>query len=185
MKALIVYGTRYGATAGTSEEIARILRAKRFNVRAVNAKKKKVDDISEFNLIIVGSGIKNNKWTKESERFLKKFNKKLAKKKVAIFVSTGLWSIYAYLGKTDSMERARRKYLEENAEKYSLNPVDMVIFGGLLNFEKLGLTAQKTIGKLWRKFEEAGFENKYGIYDTRDWKTIQNWTEELVKKVRS
>ena len=77
MKALIVYGTRYGATAGTSEEIARILRAKRFNVRAVNAKKKKVDDISEFNLIIVGSGIKNNKWTKESERFLKKFNKKL------------------------------------------------------------------------------------------------------------
>ena len=83
------------------------------------------------------------------------------------------------------MERARRKYLEENAEKYSLNPVDMVIFGGLLNFEKLGLTAQKTIGKLWRKFEEAGFENKYGIYDTRDWKTIQNWTEELVNKVRS
>ena len=59
MKALIVYGTRYGATAGTSEEIARILRAKRFNVRAVNAKKKKVDDISEFNLIIFGSVFKN------------------------------------------------------------------------------------------------------------------------------
>jgi hypothetical protein len=47
------------------------------------------------------------------------------------------------------------------------------------------LTAQKKIGKLWRKYEEAGFEKKYGIYDTRDWKTIQNWTEELVKKVRS
>ena len=26
MKALIAYGTRYGATAGTSEEIAKILR---------------------------------------------------------------------------------------------------------------------------------------------------------------
>jgi menaquinone-dependent protoporphyrinogen IX oxidase len=184
MKALIVYGTRYGATAGTSKEIARILRAEKFDVKVVNAKEEKADDISEFNLIIVGSGIKNNRWTTESERFLKKFNKKLAKKKVAIFVSSGLQAIFAYLGKTDSMKRARIKHLEEKAEKYSLNPVDMVIFGGLLNFEKMGLTAQKTIGKLWRKIEEVGFEKKDGIYDTRDWKTIQNWTEELVKKVR-
>jgi len=30
MKALIVYGTRYGATAGTSEEIAKVLRDEGF-----------------------------------------------------------------------------------------------------------------------------------------------------------
>ena len=37
-KALIVYGTRYGATAGTSEEIANVLRQEGLEVRVVNAK---------------------------------------------------------------------------------------------------------------------------------------------------
>jgi menaquinone-dependent protoporphyrinogen IX oxidase len=46
-KALIVYGTRYGATASTSEEIAGGLRQEGFDVRVVNAKKDKVKDINE------------------------------------------------------------------------------------------------------------------------------------------
>src|SRR4030065_105891 len=37
-KALIVYGTRYGAAASTSEEIAKILRQEGVEVRVVNAK---------------------------------------------------------------------------------------------------------------------------------------------------
>ena len=72
MKTLIVYGTRYGATASTSEEIAKVLRDEGFAVRVVNAKEEKVDDISEYELIIVGSGMKINRWTKEPENFLKK-----------------------------------------------------------------------------------------------------------------
>jgi len=56
MKTLIVYGTRYGATVGTSEEIAKVLRNERFVVRVVNAKEEKVLNISEYELIIVGSG---------------------------------------------------------------------------------------------------------------------------------
>jgi menaquinone-dependent protoporphyrinogen IX oxidase len=58
MNALIVYGTRYGAIASTSEEIARVLRDEGFDVRVVNAKKEKVNDISGYELIIVGSGLK-------------------------------------------------------------------------------------------------------------------------------
>lgn len=42
VNALIVYGTRLGATASTSEEIARILREEGLEVRVVNAKKEKV-----------------------------------------------------------------------------------------------------------------------------------------------
>ena len=36
-KALIVYGTRYGAAASTSEEIAKALRQQGFEVEVVNA----------------------------------------------------------------------------------------------------------------------------------------------------
>jgi len=185
MKTLIVYGTRYGATASTSEEIARVLRDEGFDVRVVNAKEEKVDDISEYKLIIVGSGMKIDRWTKEPENFLKKFKKELKKKKVAVFVSSAIQVVYVYEGNTEAMERAQRKYLIEKAEKYSLNPIAMTIFGGILNYDKLGLLTRKTVGQLWRKFEEIGFEKKDGIYDTRDWEAIRKWTKELAHKACS
>ena len=183
MKALIVYGTRYGATTGTSEEIANVLRDESFNVRVVNAKEEKVDDISEYELIIVGSGMKIDRWTKEPEKFLKKFKKELTKKKVAIFVSSAIQAIYVHEGDTEAIERAQRKYLKEKAEKYSLNPIAMIIFGGVLNYDKLGLLTKKTVGQLWRKYEAMGIEKINGIYDTRDWEAIRKWTKELANKV--
>ena len=184
MKTLIVYGTRYGATAGTSEEIAKALRNEGFDVRVVNAKEEKVDDISEYELIIVGSGMKIDRWTKEPEKFLKKFRKELTKKKVAIFVSSAIQAIYEYEGNTEAMGRAWNKYLEEKAEKYSLVPIAMAIFGGVLPYDKMGWMARKTVGQLWRKFEEAGYKKKNGLYDTRDWDAIRNWTKELARKIR-
>ena len=85
-KALIVYGTRYGAPASTSEEIAKTLRQEGIEVQVVDAKKEKVKDMTEYDLVIVGSGIQINRWTSESEAFLKKYQKELAKKKLALFV---------------------------------------------------------------------------------------------------
>ncbi|MEM4508020.1 MAG: hypothetical protein QXY19_06800 [Archaeoglobaceae archaeon] len=40
VKVLIAYGTRYGATAGTVEEIAKILRDEGFDTKVVNLKEK-------------------------------------------------------------------------------------------------------------------------------------------------
>ena len=185
MKSLIVYGTRYGATAGTSEEIAKVLREEGFTSRVVNAKEEKVDDISEYSLIIVGSGMKIDKWTKEPEQFLKKFKNELTKKKVALFVSSGVQAIYEYERNTEAMERAWRKYLEAKAEKYSLNAIAMAIFGGIFPYDTMGWITRKTVGQLWKKYEEAGFEKKDGIYDTRDWDSIRKWTKELARKVRA
>ena len=71
MKTLIVYATRYGATALTSQEIAKILREENFEVKVVDAKKEEIKDISEFKLVIVGGGLKMGKWTRESDDFLK------------------------------------------------------------------------------------------------------------------
>ena len=44
MKTLIVYGTRYGATTGTSEEIAKIFQGEGFDVKVANAKEEKIKD---------------------------------------------------------------------------------------------------------------------------------------------
>jgi len=56
-RGLIVYGTSFGATKGTSEEIARILREENFDIKIVNAQEEKVKDISEYELVIVGSSL--------------------------------------------------------------------------------------------------------------------------------
>lgn len=54
-KALTFFGTRYGATTNTSEEIAGVLRKEGMEARVVDAKKEKIEDISEYDLVVVGA----------------------------------------------------------------------------------------------------------------------------------
>jgi menaquinone-dependent protoporphyrinogen oxidase len=86
LRALIVYGTRYGATEGTAEEIAKVLREENFDVKVVNAQEEKVKDISDYSLVAVGSGVACGRWISEAEDFLKKFMKDFGNKKLALFV---------------------------------------------------------------------------------------------------
>jgi menaquinone-dependent protoporphyrinogen IX oxidase len=184
MKALIVYGTRYGATAGTAEEIAKILRSEGVDVRIVNAKEEKVDSISEYDLILVGSGLQMDKWTREPEEFLKKHRDELATKKLAFFVSSASWPIAMKEGKPEEREKIFQKHLLEKAAQYSLEPIAMGLFGGVWNYNKMGWVARKAMEGVKKKLAEVGFEEKDGVYDTRDWDEIRKWTKELIKKVR-
>ena len=178
-KSLIVYGTRYGATASTSEEIAATLRKEGIEVQVVNAKEQKVKDISQYSLVIIGSGIQINKWTGEPEDFLKKFQKELATKKVALFVSSGAQAIAEHEGKHEEIERGKKKYLQDKAAKYNLQPVALGLFGGVYDFNKWPWWAGKAKPIVKQQLEAAGFKETNGIYDTRDWNAIRNYAREL------
>jgi len=183
-KALIVYGTRYGATKSTSEEIAKVLQEEGLEVKVVNARKEKVKDISPYDLIIVGSGMQMGKWTGEPENLLNEFQKELVNKKVAIFVSSAAQALIEYEKKTEEIENNRKQYLEEKAAKYNLQPISMIILGGVWDFNKMNFLFRKTLASFKPRIEAAGFkEIKPGLYDTRDWKTIRTWAKELASKV--
>jgi menaquinone-dependent protoporphyrinogen IX oxidase len=186
-KALIGYGTRYGATEMTSEEIADVFRQEGLDVKVVNLKKDKVKDITEYELVVVGSGIQINKWTKEPEKFLKKFQKELAKKKVALFVCCG--STEPLDDKTDkakSIETARTKYLEEKAAKYNLQPLALGLFGGVYNFNNVPWLFGKFMQAVKPQLEAVGVpETEPGLYDTRDINAIRNWAKEVAQKGQS
>ena len=185
MKTLIAYCTRYGATASTSEKIAGGLREEGFDVRVVNVKKEKVKDISEYDLVIVGAGMQVMRWCGDSEKFLNKFQDELREKKTAIFVSSGTRAVLKYDGDTEAMEKEWTKNLVEKAEKFSLSPVALGMFGGVWDYNKMGFVWRKTMGPFRMKLEEAGFEEQEpGVYDTRDWQEVQEWTKDLVQKVR-
>jgi menaquinone-dependent protoporphyrinogen IX oxidase len=181
-KALIVYGTRYGAAAATSDTIAEVLRKQGVDVRVVDLKKEKVREISGYDLIIVGSGIKMNMWTGAAQRFLKKFKNELAKTKVALFVCCG--STHPpddEEEKSAVIERARSKYLKEKAAQYNLRPVAMGLFGGIYDFNKMSWFFKKVMGEMKQQMEAAGVkQTKPGVYDERDVKAIQEWAKKLL-----
>ena len=186
-KALIVYGTRYGATAMTSEEIADVFRQEGLDVRVVNLKDEKVKDINDYELVVVGSGIKIKKWTKEPEKFLKKFQKELANKKTAIFISCGArFPLDEKAEVEKEIEYARTKYLEEKAAKYNLQPIALGLFGGVYNFNKMGWFFRKTLSAVKPQLEEAGVkQTEPGLYDTRDINAIRGWAKELAQKINA
>lgn len=175
-KALIVYGTRYGAAASTSEEIAKVLRQEGLEVRVVNAKDEKIKVIAEYDLVVVGSGIQIDRWTGEPEEFLKKLSKNLVAKKVALFVCCGSASGEA---KPGAAERARRKYLEEKAVKYGLHPIAFGLFGGVYNYNAVPWWAKKAMEADKPRIAAAYRESQPGVYDTRDWEAIRTWAKEL------
>jgi menaquinone-dependent protoporphyrinogen oxidase len=184
MKALIVYGTRYGATNGTSEEIAKVLRDEDFDVTVVNAKEEKVKDTAAFELVIVGSGMQMGKWTGEAEDFLKRFQKELAAKKVAIFVSS-MKTVTEREGKIGEVEKQRKVDLDDKITKYDLHPSGVGFFGGVLDFNKMNIITRKIFGFIRPQLEKDGFnESPPGVYELRDWDEIRGWAKELAAKAR-
>ncbi len=183
MKTLIAYGTRYGATATTSEEISRVLQEQGHDVSVVDLKKGKVKNISDYDLVIIGSGMRMFRWVGEAEKFIKKFQKELRQKKTAIFVSSGAQALHKFDGATEEMDTAWTKYLVEKAEKYSLQPSMMAIFGGVWDYNKMGFPFKQTMIPFQEKLREAGIqESEPGVYDTRDWDEIRNWARALAEQ---
>ncbi len=184
MKTLIVFGTRYGATAGTSEEIAKVLREEGFDVKVANAKKEKIKDISEYELIIVGSGMQMGKWTGQADDFLKKFRKELDQKKLAVFAST-MKTVSEREGKTEDVAKMRKAAVEDKVAQFNLHPISLGFFGGVMDYNRMGFLFKKTMGFLKPQLEKDGFkETQSGLYDLRDWDEIRGWARELAGKAR-
>jgi menaquinone-dependent protoporphyrinogen oxidase len=184
MKALLVYGTRYGATATTSTEIAKVLAEEGLDVKVVNAKEEKIKAVSEYDLIIVGTGVQMGKWTGEVEDFVKRFQTQFAQKKLAVFVSS-MKTIDEREGKLDKVEEARKWDIDGKIEKYGLQPIAIGFFGGVLDFNKMNFLFRRTMGFIKPQLEKDGFkQTQPDVYELRDWEEIRKWAKELAQKAR-
>jgi menaquinone-dependent protoporphyrinogen oxidase len=184
LETLIVYGTRYGASAVTAQEIAEVLRSKGFTVKVADVKKEKIKDISPYQLIVVGSGMQMGKWTGEAEDFLKKHQKELANKKLALFAST-MKMVPEREGKPEEVEKIRKTALDEKIAKYNLSPIATGFFGGILNFGKMNMLFRRTFGMIRPQLESDGFkESEPGVYVLRDPEEIRSWAQDLAQKAQ-
>ena len=177
MKALIVYGTRYGSTAEIVEEIGKILKDRGAEVDILDAKEANNTEISSYHLLIVGSGIKMGSWTKESLKFLEKNKEELSNRNIALFVVCG-----ASPDDEKQIKEAQENYLDKVASKYLINPpVSMGLLGGVIDPNaKYGLIDRAIMKMVKKDLENKGIDTTKP-YDLRDWEAIRNWAADLVE----
>lgn len=175
MRALVIYGSRWGGTVAVAEKICETLKSQGLAVDVVNAKKPP-SVLAPYDLFIVGSGMRADKWTKETMAFLEKNASLLRTKKTALFVSCQMAERQG-----EAREEAKNSYLVTVAELYGLRPISFGFFGGYLDFSKShGLFVDILVRVNRKSLRKNGLDTRK-VHDTRDWKHIESWAVELAK----
>jgi menaquinone-dependent protoporphyrinogen oxidase len=178
MKILIVYGTRYGTATEIAEEIRKVIENEEVEVDMADSKGLKDCDVSPYDLVVVGSGIKIGKWTRDSLKFLEKNKSALSSKNVALFVTCGAANM------DETRAEGQEKYLDEVAEKYLFNkPVATGLFGSVYDPNaKHGLMYKfATRFMIKKELEKQGIDTSKRL-DYRNWDEIRCWARDLVIK---
>ena len=175
MLALIVYGTRGGATKEIAQEMEEALDEKDCKVTEKDAKESSGIDVEAFDLIIVGSGVRAGKWEGKATDFLKKNQPALAGKKVALF-SSGMMA-----GDPAMIEETEKSIAKVAAAFPAIKPVALAYFGGYLDFNSGNLIVRLISGAMKKHLEKKGIDTSKP-YDTRDFAAIRKWTGEVAAK---
>lgn len=165
-KVLVVWATKYGATAQIAEKIGQVLRDAGLRVDLLPADE--VSDLSPFTSIVLGSAVYAGQWRKEAVQVLVAHEEALTQRPVCLFSSgpTGEGDPVALL-QGWSFPEALRPIANRIA------PKGTVFFHGNIDMEKLNL-AEKLVVK--------GMKAPTGDY--RDWETITSWAQSIADAAR-
>lgn len=177
MKALIVYGSRGGATKGIADEIGKAFTEQSFTATVVNAGDTKGVDVNAYDLVVVGSSVWATMWTRPASSFLKHNAKALAGKKVALF-SSGVAA-----NDPAQMDYANQSIAKVAAKYPELKPLALAYFGGYVDFNSPNLFAKVVGGAMKKDFEKKGIDTSKP-YDGRNLPAVHQWALELATKAR-
>ena len=173
VRALVAFGSKYGSTARVAEEIADVLRKKEIDVTVLDLRKSRHSRIDGYDLIVVGSSIIMDKWSKKALAFLETHGRILLTKNVALFVCSA--NMYTNPEKTDMY---RKMYLDDIAERYGIpGKIPKGLFGGEIDFGRFGFLTKAMVNSMMR-------DKLQGIdlgrpFDFRDWNAIRSWADSL------
>lgn len=178
MQALVIYGTRGGATKQIADEIGKVLGEQGFAVTVEDARRSGGFDVNAYDLIVVGSSVWATLWKWQVSHFLKKNAKKLASKKVALF-SSGL------AGGDPALADEAKKSIEKTASKHpAIKPLSLAYFGGMVDFEHPPLLARPFTRAMKADLEKKGKDTSKP-YDTRDFAAIRKWAADVAAKAKA
>ncbi len=158
---LVTYATKYGATAEIAEKIGQVLSQADLHTDVLPADR--VNNLSSYKAVILGSAVYMGGWRKEAAKFLKVNEKVLAEQLVWLFSS-------GPTGDGDPVELTKGwhfpKALQPIADR--IQPRDVAVFHGALNMKKLNFIEKWMINNV-----------KAPLGDFRDWKAITSWATNI------
>ena len=163
---LVGYATRYGSTQEVAEAVAETLRDHGLAVDVQPLRD--VRTLEGYSAVILGAALYMYRWHKDAVRFLSRHRKALVERPVAVFA----------LGPThdprDEEEwEASRAQLDKALARFPwLSPVDVELFGGAFDPEKL-------------RFPINLFAGQEPATDVRDWAAIRAWASDLAGKLEA
>jgi menaquinone-dependent protoporphyrinogen oxidase len=177
-----VYCSRYGTTDEIAKRIAKVIEKKDVLVNLINLKglkKSSWPNVDPYDGLIVGTGIKIGKWTKEISEFLHVRSSVIESKKlpVAIFVSSGDAAF------PKKYEKAKNMYIVEKLKELKKFDLDIVLieaFAGVLDLTKdspFSWLDKKVIQALAKEQPEIILDSKN---DFRDWQKIESFAESYI-----
>jgi menaquinone-dependent protoporphyrinogen IX oxidase len=173
MRSLVIYGSRWGGTVPIAEKIGETLRQEGYSVDVFESKNSP-KDIGEYDLFVIGSGIRADKWKEQAIAFIEKNAELLRTKKTALFVSCMIDRENA-----EARGKAKAKYLDDIANQFGLNPVSCGFFGGYMDFSKShGLLVDIIVRVNGWRLKKRGLDTSV-VYDTRDFGLVEAWAHEV------
>jgi menaquinone-dependent protoporphyrinogen oxidase len=163
---LVVYATKYGATAEIAGEIGQVLHQAGLRTDVLPAKD--VSDLSPYKAIVLGSAVYIGRWRKEAVKFLQANEKMLAEREVWLFSS-------GPTGQGDPVELLKGWRFPERQQPVAdrIQPRDIAVFHGFVNINKLN-SIEKWILRNVKAYTG----------DFRDWDTITSWAKAIANVLK-
>ena len=171
-KILIAYASQFGTTGEVAKAIGEVLcqKGNRVDTRWI----KNVQDLNNYDAVIIGSAIQYDKWMPQATEFVIENQNILSKLPVAYF-----FTCLTLSKKTKKTEQKAKAYSDKI---YSLvpqvKPVSVGRFAGVLDYSKMSFFTSIIL-----KIMLSILGVSEGDY--RDWDAIQSWANRLSLKLQN
>ena len=165
-RVLVVYATKYGATAGIAEKIGEVILQAGLQTDVLPTDS--VNDLAPYKAIVLGSAVYVGQWRKEAVAFLENNEKTMAKLPVWFFSS-------GPTGEGDPVQLMQGWRFPEALQPIAdrVQPRDTAFFHGALDMTKLSLAEKLLIKGI-----------KAPVGDFRDWDAIASWATAIANALK-
>jgi menaquinone-dependent protoporphyrinogen oxidase len=163
---LVAYATKYGATAEIAEKISEVLQQAGLQTDVLPADR--VDDLSAYKAVVLGSAVYIGQWRKEAAKFLKANEQALVGKSVWLFSS-------GPTGEGDPVELTQGWRFPGKLQPIAdrIQPRAIAVFHGAVDASKLTFLEKWMLNNV-----------KAPIGDYRDWEEITAWATAIAGELQ-
>ncbi len=157
-RVLVAYASWVGSTAEVAEVVAEVLREGGAAVDVQPARK--VRDLTHYRAVVLGTAVRIGRVHGDAPKFVQKYRAALSQMPVAYF------AVCLTMQQDTEENRCTAKgYLDALSRKApQVQPVDVGLFGGLLDLERLSGLTKKVMAS-----------DQFPKGDFRDWEAIRAW----------